>query len=137
MEGSAAMAGVRPLAPRGAPNVSFHAGCGWHSGQRGAVHMGREAPPGVTRRGSCCPRDVMYARHYLQPSLPLMSHSNDSVSVPAAMYCRELCRASKVPLHPPASVLITVTPMDQELGKNFHWRMCYLPNQYSELKLGY
>lgn len=37
--------------------------------------------------------------------------------------------------YPP--LLVTATPVDQELGKHSHWRMCHLPNQHSELKLGY
>lgn len=47
MEGSAAMAGVRPLVPRGAPNVSFHVHCGpaqW--AEWGYPHGGREIPQG-------------------------------------------------------------------------------------------
>lgn len=105
MEGSAAMAGVRPLAPRGAPNVSFHVPCGPAGWAKWACpHGGEGIPQGSHEGANAVLEKLTSAMQYTPLSAGFITtheglgHSNDCISV--AMYCTELCRAFRIPLPP-------------------------------------
>lgn len=136
VEASAAMAGVRPPAPRGAPNVSFHVHCGparwpimglstWGRGASRESHEGANAVLGKLMSAvQCTPLSTAFVT-----SRGGLGHSDDGIR--AAIYCTVPCHAFRG-FPAPNPVLATVTP-----GDTSHWRTYPMPNQYSELKHRY
>ncbi len=98
VEASAAMAGVRPPAPRGAPNVSFHVHCGparwaivglstWGRGASRESHEGANAVLGKLMSAmQCTPLSTAFIT-----SRGGLGHSDDGIRT--AIYCTEPCHA--------------------------------------------